>query len=806
MNFEQPPKPAENTEEKKEKLEKPTILETIRKKTGKIARGLAMVGALATTESGDNKPEINLYDKGRAFPPQPTEFAVRMTEQKISEQEYSDLVKKDPEKIFVTAQLFKDESWAGKILNEAAKEHPAKAFEYSERYRGVPEYNLIISTAKYYLDSSYQNSRDEYPTDPVFIYLNNIQAWIGTPSESKIFEEIHEGRPEEIAKNFKYFSQFKNGYEICKKLLEDGAKRHEYSGVANNPESLPDEDWADKILMEAAEEAPRALLYSSEKLEGKKYEKIVTKIINTRPDIATGMITIDINGDLEKKFNIFLENSEDPMTKAVYELRKIGNQNGQTIFKPRNLREAAGERERLGVFAELIAKKINSANEVVEIYRDDEKTTQALFSLIKEPDLKSRAAIEKRLSEIALKNIEQINRLHEAPDQERFSIVENFSAEQIYFLMVHGEEEVFTSTFNGLFNRTIEKLQKENISGSQLLEKTNFLKFRTFIRLCTEFNRLDDFLKTIPENEQEKILRRFVSDLETAKDPLREAVSIAEAINSIDNPKIIGILEDEVKTQIKSTSEKTTVLYKLIASTFNEKGSDEEWLKEIERDYKLPSLNTVEAKDLFNKNNVNIQQYFFYNDEDGIASFKNFVEQYKNKQNWSVKDRGTFVSIESEENGRHLKIYANKPEDEDSGPEEIAKELEKSEIKTIVVVHRGHSYHAHKTISRIPKIAKIVSLGSCGGYRNLSEVLNRAPEAHIISTKGTGTKWVNDPLFKMLNQEILSGHDIKWSEFWNKAEQELGDQEKFKDYVPPHKNFGAMFIKAYEKATSETSK
>ncbi len=800
MNFEQPPKPAENTEEKKEKLGKPTILETIRKKTGKIARGLAVVGALATTEPGDME-EIKPQEHSVGIK---SIYDIQKTEPKLSKIEYESLVEAlmgdDFEKALATSNLYESEPWLSEVLIRVAEKHPVETLQYANRFKDAEGANLVIETAVKNI-SSWEKKHT---------LIQNINSWINLPFADEIIEKMFSEEGESgfdiytVLESSGSFSQSQKGRDLFKRILENKVSRYEYFTIATHPESLPDEDWAEKILIKAAEEAPETFLDHGRKLDGKRYERIITKIVNERPDLAATRIPeiISSDGVISGKFDEFLKNSDDPICNAIYQIRTSIN-TGSTRFFTSG--KGVEFRERISVLAELVASKKNNIDEIIEIAKDEEKIRNTIFSLLKEPGLKYREVAERELSEIVLIDVEQINRLHEAPDQERFSIVENSSAEQIYILMVHGEEEVFTSTFNGLFNRTIEKLEKENISGSQLLEQTGFVKFRTFIRLCTEFNRLDDFLKTIPENEQEKILRKFVSDLETAKDPLREAVSIAEAINSIDNSKIIGILEDEVKTQIKSTSEKTTILYKLIASTFNEKGSDEEWLKEIEKDYKLPSLNTVETKDLFNKNNTNIQQYFFYNDEDGIASFKNFVDQYKGKQNWSVKDRGTFVTIESEENGRHLKIYANKPENENDGPEEIAKELEKSEIKTIVVVHRGHSYHANKTISRIPKIAKIVSLGSCGGYRNLSEVLTRAPEAHIISTKGTGTKWVNDPLFKMLNQEILSGHNIKWSEFWDKAQQELGDQEKFKDYVPPHKNFGAMFIKAYEKATSETS-
>jgi hypothetical protein len=65
---------------------------------------------------------------------------------------------------------------------------------------------------------------------------------------------------------------------------------------------------------------------------------------------------------------------------------------------------------------------------------------------------------------------------------------------------------------------------------------------------------------------------------------------------------------------------------------------------------------------------------------------------------------------------------------------------------------------------------------------------------------------VNDPLFKMLNAEILKGTDIEWSKFWMKAEKELGEQKEFSSYVPPHKNLGVLFIKAYNSIIEKEKK
>lgn len=46
------------------------------------------------------------------------------------------------------------------------------------------------------------------------------------------------------------------------------------------------------------------------------------------------------------------------------------------------------------------------------------------------------------------------------------------------------------------------------------------------------------------------------------------------------------------------------------------------------------------------------------------------------------------------------------------------------------------------------------------------------------------------------------GKDLVWEDIWQKLQSRVngGYKEKFEDYIPPHKNLGAIFIMAYNKA------
>ena len=98
-------------------------------------------------------------------------------------------------------------------------------------------------------------------------------------------------------------------------------------------------------------------------------------------------------------------------------------------------------------------------------------------------------------------------------------------------------------------------------------------------------------------------------------------------------------------------------------------------------------------------------------------------------------------------------------------------------------------------------------LGSCGGYHNLSVVLDHSPDAHIISSKQTGAMNVNEPIIKNIEDRLLEGKDVEWINMWKDLSNYFTTKmptykNTFADYVPPHKNLGAIFIKAYRRLSS----
>jgi len=199
------------------------------------------------------------------------------------------------------------------------------------------------------------------------------------------------------------------------------------------------------------------------------------------------------------------------------------------------------------------------------------------------------------------------------------------------------------------------------------------------------------------------------------------------------------------------------------------------------------------------------ERVFFYGDEDGKVAYEGFIDDYRKNPKWKTDTTSSryWASVTSA-SGRHIVMYANMPLEEpedDVAIDSLDAFLYATNIRPSIVIHRGHSYHVKGTLSRLDTNAHIVVLGSCGGYHNVATVLAKSPDAHIISSKQTGVGAINEPIVRAINTQLQDGADINWITTWHGLDEYFSKRkdlyEKYTDYIPPHKNLGVIFIKAY---------
>lgn len=407
--------------------------------------------------------------------------------------------------------------------------------------------------------------------------------------------------------------------------------------------------------------------------------------------------------------------------------------------------------------------------------------------------------------------ITPINDLHNEPNlATRMKAIEPLSAEEIYFVMVMGENDIYTSSYKHSFNRMLQVMGNPP-RGDSLLQNVHFDQFRKFIKMAAGFNRLDTFLRTMPSSKSIVLMKAFVGNLDKSSN-LEDAVDVADAYASITDRQLLkNILGYVQENEIRSKNEgnlRGEMIYGLLDTIFL--STDSSNRVDLTATLGLPSVYEIRPSDLRDDSGRIIQQVFFFGDDDGVKIFTPFINSFPAKE-WNIQMKKEWVEIKSIKG--KVWIFANRPLDydaslDDSAQIHLAEYLEENELRPSVIVHRGHSYWLPKTIERMPANARLVVLGSCGGYKNLYQIIEICPEAHIISTKEIGSGEINRPLLNYLNQSFVSQKPIVWKQMWStlsatfKRDPDKQLKEGWDSYIPPYKNLGAIFIQAYNKKKS----
>ncbi len=406
--------------------------------------------------------------------------------------------------------------------------------------------------------------------------------------------------------------------------------------------------------------------------------------------------------------------------------------------------------------------------------------------------------------------ITPINELHEKPENVRMRAIDQLSPVDIYYMIVTGESEIYTSSYKHSFNRMLQRLGKKPATDSLLLT-VNHDYFKKFIKMAANFNKLDTFLNLMPAASAEALMKDFVGRLE-ATGSLEDAVDVADSYSSISNKK----LQANILNYVKENEDRCTndynnrgkIIYGLLKTIFLSADSSNKI--DLSAAIGIPPVYSIENKSLADDSGRIVQQVYFYGDEDGKMFFPSYINSFATKD-WKINNSlKEWVEIKSVTVPK-VCIYVNRPLNNDKNLDDTAQVhlnnyLAKNNIKPSIVTHRGHSYWLDRTMSRMAGDAKIVLLGSCGGYKNLSKLIEVNPEAHIISTKQIGTGNINQVVTNKINQTLLSGKPLVWKNMWDElslffARQPKDVKEAWEDYIPPYKNLGAIFIKAYNKQT-----
>lgn len=634
-------------------------------------------------------------------------------------------------------------------------------------------------------------------TNAVFSKANKTVAYIENNEKDDMVKRKYLGRVIENLKTFNsdmndglidasyYSALFETAYQVIRGLHNNNLIAYVKENVskalyANSPLFDTDKAAMSALMEGMADKYPEILIKKIRNLGNEvAADVIVTKTAPKNPKIILNFAT---STAVEREI---VRRNQDPYVKAIVKIADSCSVPLKGIF-----------------FIDEYYKGKISLSEINKITTDQELYFKKMIEMRQvyfNTDL--RKIYDRELTHEASRYVSTMNELHDAGDAVRFKIIDKLNPIELYYIIVYGNDDLYTSSFLGCFNRLMTRMKPK--SGSEFLDSIGKDKFRTFIRLCANYNTLSTFLQTMKPEEKNVLMRDFVTGLDkTLERDLEGATDVANSFGSINDSTLMKSITEQIRINLENEdSVKNKRGYKIydILYTMLTYSNDSMTAK-----LGIPPITVMPYNSLKDDSGTVVQQVFFYGDKDGKGVFNSYVNGF-GAPDWKVSREANWVKISSIK-GKPVVIYANKPHDEPD--DEMAQNalqayLDSMDIHPSIIIHRGHSYHLPTTLEHINYRHKVVILGACGAYQNLSTVLSQSEDAHIVSTKQIGVGKINGPIIRAFNDRLLAGKDIDWIEMWNGLSKQFSSGEMkqlFDDYVPPYKNLGATFLKAYRQS------
>lgn len=477
-------------------------------------------------------------------------------------------------------------------------------------------------------------------------------------------------------------------------------------------------------------------------------------------------------------------------------LSKSDNATVQTYYR---IYEKEGYKSNAYILANRISEGLISMSMANYICADKSALFDYLAKNIHESDMQDKFTVQREFTQTALEEIRKINDL-DADNETKLERLSKFDAVSLYNIAVYGQEEMFNSSFK-LFMQAI--LQRQNGNLYSLFEQTNFTKTELFLRLCATLGQWDVLSAKLDYKQKNNLLNIVVSGLEKDAFNTERLGTVADLILNINDADDDKFIEQLLKSEYERLAEENnyagTCIYGLLSSLFKDKASasNKAWFKQAAQNFPLNGITRCNVNTVLNSRNQIIARSYFYNDDDGRASYNNFIAGFKqNPDSWVIEDFKTYVLINSK-SGNDVQIYANLPAYESEGNLNLNALLTQKQQEPSIVIHRGQSFYTEATIQKLKLNTKLVFLGSCGGYFKINDAMDYCRDAQYIATRQIGSMSVNDPMIYTIMNKLRLNQNLIWNEFWSEISIKLGDNPYKNEYVLPDKNSGVAFMNAY---------
>ncbi len=501
------------------------------------------------------------------------------------------------------------------------------------------------------------------------------------------------------------------------------------------------------------------------------------------------------------KIRKVLQKSDDPVILKLFAIDALGL--------------SSQRKEDISLLMDGLVKGDLTMTQAVALSANLVRLRKHLAQLAQHEDVIGKFIISERLPELSLRSARSVRDPYDLPGRVELGSVAASTPWDLYNMIITGRDEEFIP---GFFNRLQKMLGRGDgkISGHRMLEEVDYNQFRIFMMWAAEYGQLNAFLATVDMNQRDEVLVKFVKGLEDEDDFMEQSMAVAAVINATQDKELLTKLQTFVKQEfLRVQSENHSegmAIYGLLSGMLGQRPViDQNWFKDTARKFPLPKVDRVSVSSLLNAQKTNVQQYFFYDDNDGKVSFRNFFDRHKDPLRWKIefdKDPAkNYVHVISLGGGNRIEIFANKPtaEGEKQGVEEISAVMAQRNIHRHIVVQKGRGNNIRRTINQIQSTDAIVFFSGDVEFPDIVDVLGHDPEAFIFSTHGAGSPDVDALLLNMLDGYLLRGENIVSEKFWTEA-TDRANSYHILEYTPPHRHFTAEFAAAYNKIMDQLKK
>lgn len=423
---------------------------------------------------------------------------------------------------------------------------------------------------------------------------------------------------------------------------------------------------------------------------------------------------------------------------------------------------------------------------------------EAMGSPLFEEGLQKKAVVGRALTKI-------MNDLHDSPDAVRFEKVSSLKSGALYDVIVQGREDVYTSTFNGLYNRFVQRMRAEGKSFFDIIDAYPERQFGlpVFLDAVSTFERTGDFWARLSPAEQTRLIDHIFNDVNKYSDPIH-AYAAAEFIRSLpgNNPSH-ALIEQKIREGFESQTGDKKDVYGVLARWYIEtsphqvSAQNQAFFSKISADprYALERPASIGGADLFDAQGRNFQIHMFFDDDDGRTAYAGFMNRMRG-DGWSVRDINSGIAVVKKTTGtRTITAYVSKPAVDGRVTKEIRALIAAEGGVATVMVQRGHSYHVAKAVASIDKDIKFAFFGACGTSMVMSDLASMFPQMQVAGSAGTGRGAINNASIILMNNALLRSGEVSWDAMNRSWSGINGGNE----YFTPGDSAAQVFVKTMQK-------